>query len=250
MTTRPSRANATSLLEQRVRADDELDRRRCASAASVARRSTLSARPVSAPTVTRAGASTRRSVAACCSARISVGAMNATWRPFSIATSAASSATIVLPAPTSPCSSRFIGSGCCMSSTMARVASFWPGVSVNGSTRARCGAHPIVDDRHVRLARAGQLAPAQQHAELEEEELLDDQPHLRRACESAFSAARSAVSSGKCAARSARAARRGRSSRRRIGFGQRIVDCVAASPSSASCTSVRWMRGVSVPMRS
>ena len=33
----------------------------------------------------------------CCSARISVGAMNATCRPFSIATSAAISATIVLP---------------------------------------------------------------------------------------------------------------------------------------------------------
>ena len=39
----------------------------------------------------------------CCSARISVGAMNATCRPFSIATSDAISATIVLPAPTSPC---------------------------------------------------------------------------------------------------------------------------------------------------
>ena len=56
----------------------------------------------------------------CCSARISVGAMNATWKPFSIATIAAISATIVLPEPTSPCSSRFIGCGRCMSSTISR----------------------------------------------------------------------------------------------------------------------------------
>ncbi len=61
--------------------------------------------------------------------------MNATWNPFSIATSAASSATIVLPAPTSPCSSRFIGSGRCMSVTISRSATFCPSVSLNGSTR-------------------------------------------------------------------------------------------------------------------
>ena len=60
----------------------------------------------------------------CCSARISVGAMNATCRPFSIATSEAISATMVLPAPTSPCNSRFIGCGRCMSVTISRIAVF------------------------------------------------------------------------------------------------------------------------------
>ena len=35
----------------------------------------------------------------CCSARISVGAMNATWKPFSIATSAAISAYQKAPSP-------------------------------------------------------------------------------------------------------------------------------------------------------
>ena len=50
-------------------------------------------------------------VAKCCSASSSVGAMNAAWQPFSIATSAANSATMVLPLPTSPCTRRCIGCG-------------------------------------------------------------------------------------------------------------------------------------------
>ena len=37
--------------------------------------------------------------------------MKATWKPFSIATTAAISATMVLPDPTSPWSRRFIGCG-------------------------------------------------------------------------------------------------------------------------------------------
>ena len=57
----------------------------------------------------------------CCSARISVGAMNATWRLFSIATSAAISATIVFPDPTSPCRRRFIGFGSFMSPTISAI---------------------------------------------------------------------------------------------------------------------------------
>ena len=42
----------------------------------------------------------------CWRARISVGAMKAAWRPASITVAAASSATTVLPEPTSPCSRR------------------------------------------------------------------------------------------------------------------------------------------------
>ncbi len=60
--------------------------------------------------------------------------MIATCSPLSSATSAASVATSVLPEPTSPCSSRFIGSGFCRSATMSRTAIFWPGVSANGSS--------------------------------------------------------------------------------------------------------------------
>ena len=51
-----------------------------------------------------------------------------------MATSAASKATIVLPAPTSPWSNRFIGCGFWRSSTISRSASFCPAVSLNGST--------------------------------------------------------------------------------------------------------------------
>jgi hypothetical protein len=49
-----------------------------------------------------------RGRAACCSASSSVGAMRAAWYPDSAARSMASSATTVLPEPTSPWSSRFI----------------------------------------------------------------------------------------------------------------------------------------------
>ena len=48
-------------------------------------------------------------VSKCWRAKISVGAMNAVCSPFSAAITAATAATTVLPDPTSPCSSRFIG---------------------------------------------------------------------------------------------------------------------------------------------
>ena len=116
----------------------------------------------------------------CCSARISVGAMNATCRPFSIATSAASSATIVLPAPTSPCSSRFIGCGRCRSSTISLSAVRCPGVSLNGSTwRADSRMRSSTDDRH-RLALGCRRPAAGHHPHLKQKRLLEDQPPLRR----------------------------------------------------------------------
>ena len=45
----------------------------------------------------------------CCPASTSVGAMRADWPPLSATCSMARSATSVLPEPTSPCTSRFIG---------------------------------------------------------------------------------------------------------------------------------------------
>ncbi len=45
----------------------------------------------------------------CCSASISVGAIKAPWNPESTALSKAHMATIVLPEPTSPCTSLDIG---------------------------------------------------------------------------------------------------------------------------------------------
>ena len=50
--------------------------------------------------------------------------MNATWKPFSMATIAAISATIVFPDPTSPCRSRFIGDIRCRSATISAMTFF------------------------------------------------------------------------------------------------------------------------------
>ena len=60
-------------------------------------------------TATGSAASSRSRVAACCSARVSVGAISAAWWPDSTARSIAYRAQTVLPEPTSPISSRCIG---------------------------------------------------------------------------------------------------------------------------------------------
>ena len=95
----------------------------------------------------RRGTASRRtarpSVRACCSARISVGAISATCSPFSIATSAASSATMRLARrrrrPAAAASSA-AGAACRRRCRATRV--FWPAVSLNGSTaRAARAAH-------------------------------------------------------------------------------------------------------------
>ena len=66
-------------------------------------------RPTSHATLTSSGASHCAILRKCCSARISVGAISATWKPHSIARAAASAAITVLPLPTSPCTRRCIG---------------------------------------------------------------------------------------------------------------------------------------------
>ena len=63
-----------------------------------------------ARTASRSSASSFPSVAACCSARVSVGAISTAWNPASSARSIEYSATTVFPDPTSPISSRCIGS--------------------------------------------------------------------------------------------------------------------------------------------
>ena len=86
-----------------------------------AQRRGATALPVPAPAASRPrarGTAPRRRASrsaatdrACWPASTSVGAMIAAWWPDWIATSAAWSATSVLPAPTSPCRSTFIGRG-------------------------------------------------------------------------------------------------------------------------------------------
>ena len=76
------------------------------------------------------GPSSDRSDRACCAARTSVGASIAACRPLSTTCSIARSATTVLPAPTSPCTSRFMGASPAMSAAISAPTDRWPAVSV------------------------------------------------------------------------------------------------------------------------
>ncbi len=62
-----------------------------------------------------------------------MGAMSATCQPFSMACSAASAATSVLPLPTSPCNRRRIGCACERSREITATAFFCARVSAKGS---------------------------------------------------------------------------------------------------------------------
>ena len=73
---------------------------------------------------------------ACCSARISVGAISAVCKPFSIAAIIAITATMVLPLPTSPCSRRFIGAVDFMSLKICSVTFRCACVNLKGITKA------------------------------------------------------------------------------------------------------------------
>jgi hypothetical protein len=77
---------------------------------------------------------------ACCSASTSVGAMNAPWCPPSTAHSSVHNATSVLPAPTSPCSSRCMGWGAARSPPISAMAASWSAVSVNGSRATKASS--------------------------------------------------------------------------------------------------------------
>ena len=69
----------------------------------------------------------------CWAARISVGAIMAACALLATANKAAYSATTVLPDPTSPCKSRFIGSGLAISATISNIELFWSSVSRKGN---------------------------------------------------------------------------------------------------------------------
>ena len=136
--------------------------------------------PVSSASRNRDACSRRDTFTKCCSARISVGAMNATCRPFSIATRADSSATMVLPAPTSPCSRRFIGCGFCRSSTISFERVLLPGGQLERQDAPRRLADPIVHLRHDRLALLGDGLPPRGNTGLKQKRFLEDEPLLRR----------------------------------------------------------------------
>ena len=99
-----------------------------------------------------------------------------------MAITAASAATIVLPLPTSPCSSRFMGRGSFISSAISLITRFCALGGLERQHRLDLLAHAVVE-----LERdAGQrprLAPLQRDAAFQPEELLEDQPELRRRAE-------------------------------------------------------------------
>ena len=190
--------------------------------------------------------SSRRMLKKCCSARISVGAMKATCRPFSIATSAAISATIVLPDPTSPCSSRFIGCGRCMSVTISRITVFWSPVSLNGRIRRTASRMSSVTTTGAALALGVGAAPPQDDPELKEEELLEDQPAVRGRAE------RVQLARSRRPARESAPARARRGDRSASAAGARPrasgSGSCAGIACSAWCTSVRCIFAVSWPV--
>ena len=105
--------------------------------ASMARRSLVFWVPVSHAVVMPKGSNQPKSLRKCCSAKISVGAIKAHCHPASMQTAAASAATTVLPAPTSPCNKRCMGTGRLMSSAISRLTRSCAPVNANGRLRSK-----------------------------------------------------------------------------------------------------------------
>jgi hypothetical protein len=87
------------------------------------------------------------SVAKCCSASVSVGAMSAACIPCSTARSIACSATTVFPEPTSPMSRRDIGRSRARSSSTSAIAASWSPVGANGRSVSRHSSDSVGGSR-------------------------------------------------------------------------------------------------------
>ena len=208
------------LLGQRVRADDQVHRAARELRQHLAPLRGASTLPVSSATRNRERVEQpRESSRKCWSARISVGAMNATCRPFSIATTAASSATMVLPAPTSPCSSRFIGSGAACPSTISLERRLLAGGELERQHPPRRLADAIVDDHGAAAFGRPRAAACAAPARPETGRTLRRSAAAAPACESAFSASTVGAGRREMRVRRAPAARSGRLRAARIGAG-------------------------------
>ena len=154
-----------------------------AARSSAFRRSAAGSWPVSSVGTTdadRSGPSIRAIERRCCAASTSVGARSADCPPESATASMARSATTVLPEPTSPWTSRFIGTGCSRSSAISAPTSCWSAVSENGSERVESLEQPagrrMPRGRRVRA----QLRAPQQQRRLQHERLGEPQRAPRR----------------------------------------------------------------------
>ena len=132
-------------------------------------RSLPRSRPVRIATRMPAFSASGAMVARCWRARISVGAISAACRPASTTVAAASSATTVLPEPTSPCSSRSMRCGRARSVTMSSTARALRRRQRIGQRRDHLGAQ----DAFAGAAAAGQLALVGAHQR--ERELAGEQ---------------------------------------------------------------------------
>ena len=105
--------------------------------ANASRRSLAFWLPMSQTVRIPKGSSQPSSLRKCCCAKISVGAMSAHCQPESIHTAADNAATTVLPAPTSPCSRRCMGTWRAMSCAISSVTRAWALVSAKGKALSR-----------------------------------------------------------------------------------------------------------------
>ena len=89
--------------------------------------------PTNRPILTSKLAKNLMRLLACCSARISVGAIKAAWWPEVMVAYMAIAATTVFPLPTSPCNNRFICQADLRLAKISLVTRFWAPVSSNGN---------------------------------------------------------------------------------------------------------------------
>ena len=129
--TRPSLSKATSSVIRAWVPTSTLQTP-CSAAAFTSRFCLAVREPVSSSTSIPRGARKPERVARCCRARISVGAMKATWSPAFQALQARAAATRVLPLPTSPWTSRDMHLPEAMSERASSTARRWAAVGAKG----------------------------------------------------------------------------------------------------------------------
>ena len=158
-----------------------------------------------------------------------------------MAMTAASAATSVLPLPTSPCSSRFMGCGACMSFAISPSTRFCAPVGLKGSmalifSRTRSFSSKAMPGSSARFALL------ERQSAFEPEELFEDQPELRGRAES-IQQPQVRVGRRKVQRRGWRSSGSGSFSPLRSACGKRIVDRLGTIPSTR-CISARNTRVV------
>ena len=116
-------------------------------------------------------------VAKCCSASTSVGAMMEPWKPQAVAANKAASATTVLPLPTSPWRSRFMGGAALrMSPITSATHRSWALVSGKGREPKKESSIPGAGATSYSVGLFLPGLAAGQQDQLHHEELVECQP--------------------------------------------------------------------------